>query len=87
MLGANGSQLFFQVTLPNASPWIAMDLRIAIPQAFVGAVVTEIIASERGLSTRLRKLQDNVEYKCPVMNLLRLADVELNVACKIEPAE
>jgi uncharacterized OsmC-like protein len=36
---------------------------------------------------RVKKLQDNVEYRCPVMNLLRSADVELDVTWEIEPAE
>jgi len=53
VLGANRWQLFFRVTLPNASPWITAGLRIAIPQALVGAVVAEFIASERGLGFRM----------------------------------
>lgn len=53
VLGANRWQLFFYVTLPNASPWITAGLRIAIPQALVGAVVAEFIASENGLGFRI----------------------------------
>lgn len=53
VLGANRWQLFFHVTLPNASPWITAGLRIAIPQALVGAVVAEFIASEHGLGFRM----------------------------------
>ncbi|MBT5050789.1 MAG: OsmC family protein [Rhodospirillaceae bacterium] len=36
---------------------------------------------------RIRKLQDNVEFRCPVMNLLRSADVDLGVTWVVEPAE
>ncbi|MED5579623.1 MAG: ABC transporter permease [Nitrospinota bacterium] len=53
VLGADRWQLFFYVTLPNASPWITAGLRIAIPQALVGAVVAEFIASEHGLGFRM----------------------------------
>jgi NitT/TauT family transport system permease protein len=49
VLGASRWQLFRSVTLPNASPWILAGLRIAIPQALVGAVVAEFIASTGGL--------------------------------------
>lgn len=49
VLGANRWQLFWNVTLPNASPWILTGLRISIPQALVGAVVAEFIASTGGL--------------------------------------
>jgi len=36
---------------------------------------------------RIKKLQDNVEFRCPVMNLLRSADVDLGVTWVVEPAE
>ena len=49
VLGANRFQLFWFVTMPNASPWILAGLRIAIPQALVAAVVAEFIASTGGL--------------------------------------
>jgi len=41
------------LTLPNASPWIAVGLHIGISQTLVGAVVAEFIASERGLGFRM----------------------------------
>ena len=53
VLGAGRWQLFYYVTLANASPWITAGLRIAIPQALVGAVVAEFIASENGLGFRM----------------------------------
>ena len=37
-------------------------------------------------SDRLEKLKKNVEFRCPVMNLMRAADVELNVTWQAEPA-
>lgn len=53
VLGASRWQLFYYVTLPNASPWITAGLRISIPQALVGAVVAEFIASQYGLGFRM----------------------------------
>lgn len=35
---------------------------------------------------RVNQLIKNVEYRCPVMNLLRAADVQLNVDWQIQPA-
>ena len=35
---------------------------------------------------RVKKLQDNVEFRCPVMNLLRDAGVDLAVVWEVEPA-
>jgi len=34
---------------------------------------------------RLRQLEKNVEFRCPVMNLMRAADVELNVTWTARP--
>jgi NitT/TauT family transport system permease protein len=53
VLGASRWQLFWYVTLPNASPWILAGLRISIPQALVAAVVAEFIASTGGLGFRI----------------------------------
>jgi NitT/TauT family transport system permease protein len=53
VLGANRWQLFWYVTIPNASPWIISGMRIAIPQALVAAVVAEFIASYEGLGYRI----------------------------------
>ncbi len=35
---------------------------------------------------RIAKLRKNVEYRCPVMNLLRDADVDLDVTWETRPA-
>jgi len=53
ILGTNRWQLFWHVTIPNASPWIISGLRIAIPQALVATVVAEFIASTEGLGYRI----------------------------------
>lgn len=53
VLGASRWQLFWRVTLPDASPWIIAGLRISIPQALVAATVAEFIASTSGLGFRI----------------------------------
>jgi NitT/TauT family transport system permease protein len=49
VLGANEWQVWRNVILPSASPWIITGLKISVPQALVGAVVGEFIASGDGL--------------------------------------
>lgn len=43
------------------------------------AATLEIVVYTDETPERLRKLEKNVEFRCPVMNLMRAADVELNV--------
>jgi NitT/TauT family transport system permease protein len=49
VLGASERQVWTKVILPSASPWIITGLKISVPQALVGAVVGEFIASSQGL--------------------------------------
>lgn len=49
VLGATEWQVWTNVVLPSASPWIITGLKISVPQALVGAVVGEFIASSEGL--------------------------------------
>jgi NitT/TauT family transport system permease protein len=49
VLGAAEWQVWTKVVLPSASPWIITGLKISVPQALVGAVVGEFIASSEGL--------------------------------------
>ena len=48
-MGANRSQIFFQISLPNALPNIFGALKVASTLAVVGAVVGEFVASNSGL--------------------------------------
>ncbi len=49
VMGASPATIFRKVVLPNAVPFIATALRIAIPAAMIGAIVGEFISSNRGV--------------------------------------
>lgn len=49
LMGAGPRQIFLRVIMPSASPWIFTGLKLAVPYSLIGAVVGEIIASNRGL--------------------------------------
>jgi NitT/TauT family transport system permease protein len=49
VMGASQRDLQFKVVLPSASPWILTGLKAAVPYSLIGAVVGEIMASNRGL--------------------------------------
>lgn len=49
IMGGGRMQIALGVRLPSALIWVVAGLKIAIPQAIVGVVVAEILASDRGL--------------------------------------
>jgi NitT/TauT family transport system permease protein len=49
LMGASRRDLLLKVVLPSANPWILTGLKAAVPYSLIGAVVGEIMASNRGL--------------------------------------
>src|SRR5262249_3477356 len=49
LMGAGERHLLSKVVLPSAITWLFAGLRISAPYALVGAVVGELVASNRGL--------------------------------------
>lgn len=49
ILGGKRRDVAFRVRLPSALVWIVAGMKVSIPQAFVGVVTAEILASNRGL--------------------------------------
>jgi NitT/TauT family transport system permease protein len=49
LMGANERHLLTKVVIPSAFTWVFAGLRLSVPYALIGAVVGEIIASNRGL--------------------------------------
>jgi sulfonate transport system permease protein len=49
LMGASQRDMLLKVVLPSSSPWILTGLKAAVPYSLIGAVVGEIMASNRGL--------------------------------------
>lgn len=49
LMGANGFQVLTKIVLPGSLVWIFTGLKASAPYAVVGAVVGELIASNRGI--------------------------------------
>jgi NitT/TauT family transport system permease protein len=49
LMGANERQVLSKIVLPSAITWVFTGLRISVPYALIGAIVGELIASNRGL--------------------------------------
>lgn len=49
LMGADERHVLFKVVIPSAITWVFTGLRISVPYALIGAIVGELIASNRGL--------------------------------------
>lgn len=49
LIGATEWQVLTKAVLPSAITWVFAGLRISVPYALIGAIVGELIASNRGL--------------------------------------
>ncbi|MGH9321371.1 MAG: ABC transporter permease [Vicinamibacteria bacterium] len=49
VMGASRAVLLWKIVLPSATPQMLSGLRLAIPEALIGAVAGEILAATRGL--------------------------------------
>lgn len=55
LMGGSRRDVFQCVVIPSTTVWIFTGLRLAIPYALIGAIVGEIVASDRGLGYLLRE--------------------------------
>jgi len=49
LMGASESDILRKVVVPSAITWVFNGLRISVPYALIGAIVGELIASNKGL--------------------------------------
>ncbi|WP_119167882.1 ABC transporter permease [Algihabitans albus] len=49
LMGANESDILRKVVIPSAITWVFNGLRLSVPYALIGAIVGELIASNKGL--------------------------------------
>src|SRR5690606_14130752 len=57
LMGAGERHVLTKVVLPSAVTWVFAGLRISVPYALIGAIVGELMASNRGLGALLVQSQ------------------------------
>lgn len=57
LMGANEMQVLRRVVLPSAITWVFAGLRISVPYSLIGAIVGELMASNKGLGALLIRAQ------------------------------
>lgn len=72
-LGASKLDIMLKVGIPGALPYFFGSLKVAITLAFVGAVVSETVASNNGLGHLMLSAQANFEVPLVFAGLVALA--------------
>src|SRR5579862_1854332 len=60
-LRATRSDILFNVGLPRAMPYFFASLKVAVTQAFVGSVIAETVASNRGIGNLMMIASSNFD--------------------------
>lgn len=72
-LKASRTDILFNVGLPRAMPYFFASLKVAITQAFVGTVIAETVASNRGIGNLMMIASSNFDVPLVFAGLLILA--------------
>ena len=73
VLGASRSDVLFNVSLPRAMPYLFASLKIAITLAFVGTVLAETVAANRGIGNVMIIASGNFDVPLVFSGLVILA--------------
>ena len=73
VLGANKRDVLFNVSLPRALPYLFASLKIAITLAFVGTVLAETVAANRGIGNVMMIASGNFDVPMVFAGLVILA--------------
>lgn len=72
-LGANRSQVLWNVSLPRAMPYFFASLKVAVTLAFVGTVLSETVAANRGIGTVMMMATASFDVPLAFAGLFALA--------------
>jgi NitT/TauT family transport system permease protein len=73
VLKAKPTDILWNVSLPRSLPYLFASLKVAITLAFVGAVVSETIASNKGIGNMMMIASSNFDVPLTFAGLLVLA--------------
>lgn len=72
-LGASKSEILWNVGLPRTMPYFFAALKVAITLSFVGAVLSETVASNRGIGNVMMTASSNFQVSLVFAGLIILA--------------
>ena len=74
-LGASKAEVFFKVGLPRSAPYFFASLKVAVTLAFVGAVISEISASNAGIGYLMISASSSLQVSLVYAGLITIAAI------------
>ncbi len=74
-LGASKAEVFFKVGLPRSAPYFFASLKVAVTLAFVGAVISEISASNAGIGYLMISASSSLQVPLVYAGLITIAAI------------
>jgi NitT/TauT family transport system permease protein len=87
MMGASRLQLITKIIVPGTLAWIYTGLKLSVPYALIGAIVGEIIASNRGLGYLISYSAGNFDTAGVIGALLVLMAISVTLNAIIGQSE
>jgi NitT/TauT family transport system permease protein len=75
------------VTLPSTMIWVLAGLKLAIPQAFIGAVIAEYVGSQKGLGYLVQFAAANLDTTTVLATVVVLGALSITISAVVNRAE
>lgn len=86
-MGATRWQVTRLVTIPSTLIWILAGVKLAIPQAFIGAVIAEYVGSQRGLGYLVQFAAANLDTTTVLSTVIVLGVVSVLISALVSRTE
>lgn len=87
LMGAQEVQLLSKVIVPSAVTWIFAGLRLSVPYALIGAIVAEMMASNRGLGYLVENSAAQFDTASVIASLIGVVALALLLNVAVRGAE
>lgn len=74
-LGASKAEIFLKIGLPRSAPYFFASLKVAVTLAFVGAVISEISASNAGIGYLMISASSSLQVSLVYAGLITIAAI------------
>lgn len=87
IMGGSKRDVYTKVIMPSSSVWVFTGLKLAIPQALIGAIVGELISSNRGLGFVMSNAASFFDTTGILAGLVYVAAISISINQSVQALE